>query len=672
MKKAIGGRGKSSYITGDPAPPSTTDPAYKRWEQDDQCVFTWLVQNIESNLVSTISKHPTSKDVWDSLALTYGSGTDSLQVFDLHRRANTIKQGEGTLEEIWAKMQEIWISIDRKEPNPMECPKDIETYNRIIHTQKVYQFLMALSDKYEPVKKEILKKDLLPSVETAYAMVHRETARDLIFQPVVFEDSRDTSSDIGFGLAARDRVQKGYKGKGARQTEEDRSKMVCSHCGMKKHTKESCFQLVGYPDWWDDTKRTKLPNHARNQGGSIAATMTADRATNAEVSTGTGNFGAAWREARSEGNIAEANARAAATRACEGNEAEKKEYLGPSIKPNYTWTFFGKNNSKKNAQLPSNCGKSEKTPILCTKKFQVLDDVSIACTVPDLITGNTGQWIFDCGATDTMTFDISDIDIRTGEIIGCGTERRGLYYVDEIAPKGVAMLTHGPEVLATSVYLINRLPTKALNLQTPLQALSTQAQIPMALTLKPRVFGCSVFVHLPKTNHHKFSPCAVKCVFIGYGVHQKGYRCYDPKSRHMFTTMNCDFLENEYFFHHLTSQGESMGTSDSLSWLTMPDSVPIPETGPTDEVNNTAEISSDTVQSTVVGDHASETFPRLTPEVRASNDISNSSSFLEDNTTDNGENVVSKETGTEDVLDSECLENSADTESQPELSRLHF
>ncbi|KAH6770069.1 cotton fiber protein [Perilla frutescens var. hirtella] len=65
---------------------------------------------------------------------------------------------------------------------------------------------------------------------------------------------------------------------------------------------------------------------------------------------------------------------------------------------------------------------------------------------------------------DTMTFDVSDIvkhtaprkshvqtanrelapDIRMEEIIGRGTERRGLYYVDEIAPKGVAMLTHGP------------------------------------------------------------------------------------------------------------------------------------------------------------------------------------------------------------------------------------
>lgn len=194
MKKAIGGRGKSQYITGDPSPPPTSDPAYKRWEQDDQCVFTWLVQNIEPHLINAVSKHPTSKSVWDSLALTYGSGTDSLQVFDLHRKANTIKQGDHTLEEIWAKLQDIWLTIDRKEPNPMECSKDIETYNRIIQTQRLYQFLVALDDRYEPVKKEILKREPLPSVETAYGMIRRETARDRILRPAITGENGDTSS----------------------------------------------------------------------------------------------------------------------------------------------------------------------------------------------------------------------------------------------------------------------------------------------------------------------------------------------------------------------------------------------------------------------------------------------------------------------------------------------
>ncbi|KAJ0589411.1 putative RNA-directed DNA polymerase [Helianthus annuus] len=124
-----------------------------------------------------------------------------------------------------------------------------------------------------------------------------------------------------------------------------------------------------------------------------------------------------------------------------------------------------------------------------------------------------------------------------------------------------------PEALATANYLISRLPTKALNLKTPLQALSEFTKLPPALTLPPRVFGCTVFVHVPKMDRGKLGPCAEKCVFVGYGVNQKGYRCYNPKRRHMYTTMNCDFLETEFFYtSQLSDQGEKEH-NDTLSWL---------------------------------------------------------------------------------------------------------
>ncbi|KAK9053426.1 hypothetical protein SSX86_030060 [Deinandra increscens subsp. villosa] len=123
-----------------------------------------------------------------------------------------------------------------------------------------------------------------------------------------------------------------------------------------------------------------------------------------------------------------------------------------------------------------------------------------------------------------------------------------------------------PEALATATYLINRLPTKALNLKTPLQTLSEFTKISPALTLQPRIFGCSVFVHIPKIDRTKLDPCAEKCVLVGYGINQKGYRCYSPRKRHIYTTMICDFLENEFFYKSQHS-GENEKNEDTLSWL---------------------------------------------------------------------------------------------------------
>lgn len=130
-----------------------------------------------------------------------------------------------------------------------------------------------------------------------------------------------------------------------------------------------------------------------------------------------------------------------------------------------------------------------------------------------------------------------------------------------------------PEAVATSVFLLNRLPTKILNMKTPLDVLSNQTNIPAPLNLSPKVFGCSVYVHIHKHERTKLSPCAKKCVFVGYGINQKGYRCFDPSSRKIITTMNCNFLESEFFYTtHLGRQGEnsditSSSDLDNLSWL---------------------------------------------------------------------------------------------------------
>jgi IS30 family transposase len=54
------------------------------------------------------------------------------------------------------------------------------------------------------------------------------------------------------------------------------------------------------------------------------------------------------------------------------------------------------------------------------------------------------------------------------------------------------------DVVATTVHLLNRMPSKVLNFQTPLQVLSTHVSLPSVLMISPRVFGCVAFVHLHK------------------------------------------------------------------------------------------------------------------------------------------------------------------------------
>lgn len=41
-----------------------------------------------------------------------------------------------------------------------------------------------------------------------------------------------------------------------REGKPDKSHLTCSHCKRKGHTKDQCFQLLGYPDWWEGKRVT--------------------------------------------------------------------------------------------------------------------------------------------------------------------------------------------------------------------------------------------------------------------------------------------------------------------------------------------------------------------------------------------------------------------------------
>ena len=173
---------------------------------------------------------------------------DPFQVSDLHRQAYNMKQGNMSLESLWNKFQSLWISIDERDPNPMDTLSTIEKYNKITQRHRLYQFLWALDDRYDAIKREILNRDPLPTVRSAYASVRRESANERVLKPA--GDSRETG--IGVGLAAIDRSRPPPP---KLHSNPDKSKLTCSHCGGKRHTVENCFHLHGFPDWWEETKK---------------------------------------------------------------------------------------------------------------------------------------------------------------------------------------------------------------------------------------------------------------------------------------------------------------------------------------------------------------------------------------------------------------------------------
>ena len=78
------------------------------------------------------------------------------------------------------------------------------------------------------------------------------------------------------------------------------------------------------------------------------------------------------------------------------------------------------------------------------------------------------------------------------------------------------------EAARTMVYVQNHTPHKVLKNKTPEEDLSSKK--PKVSHL--RIFGCLVYIHIPKEKRTKLDPSGKKGIFVGYFESLKAYRIY--------------------------------------------------------------------------------------------------------------------------------------------------
>ncbi|WKA06926.1 hypothetical protein VitviT2T_024803 [Vitis vinifera] len=166
------------------------------------------------------------------------------------------------------------------------------------------------------------------------------------------------------------------------------------------------------------------------------------------------------------------------------------------------------------------------------------------------------------------------------------------------------------EVVLTTTYLINRMPSRILQFKTLCQILlATYPSARIISSIPIKVFGCTAFVHIHKSQRSKLDPTATKCIFLGYSPNQKGYKCYSPTTKKFYTSMDVTFFENQPFYPKTAIQGDNWSTDEFQFWETeisttspLSSSLP-PQTDTTLSVpeNNSLDVPFVTPESTTQG-----------------------------------------------------------------------
>jgi transposase InsO family protein len=88
------------------------------------------------------------------------------------------------------------------------------------------------------------------------------------------------------------------------------------------------------------------------------------------------------------------------------------------------------------------------------------------------------------------------------------------------------------EAVNTTVYVLNRCPTKSVDGMTPFEAWHERKPVVHHL----RTFGCIVYVRNTMPHLKKLEDRGHKMIFVSYESGSKAYRAYDPTTKHVRVT----------------------------------------------------------------------------------------------------------------------------------------
>lgn len=119
---------------------------------------------------------------------------------------------------------------------------------------------------------------------------------------------------------------------------------------------------------------------------------------------------------------------------------------------------------------------------------------------------------------------------------------------------GLALLAHASmplkfwdEAFLAACYLINCLPSKVIQFDTPLERLFKQ--VPDYKSLP--TFGCACWPNLRPYNSHKLQFRSKQCVFLGFSNLHKGFKCLDVSTGRVYVSRDVTFDEQVFPFANL-------------------------------------------------------------------------------------------------------------------------
>lgn len=255
----IGARGKVGYLTGAKTQPAPTSAEYEGWVTDNEKVKSWLIDSMEQSFMNRYIRLPTAKDVWDAVAKTFYDDSDETRIFELNKKCFGAKQNGRSLPVYYNELVSMFQEIDQRTASQADTVEGVVLMTSSMARMRVHMFLCGLDSEYDQVRGEILRKEPKYDLEQSYAYVRKVQSERQVMghstESSALATQRRQGPPPGFSnpsnKAGSSIVQRPFNKAGSSTT------YSCTHCGETGHIKNRCYEIVGYPEWWDFSKKPR-------------------------------------------------------------------------------------------------------------------------------------------------------------------------------------------------------------------------------------------------------------------------------------------------------------------------------------------------------------------------------------------------------------------------------
>ncbi|XP_070045652.1 uncharacterized protein [Nicotiana tomentosiformis] len=149
------------------------------WDRYNAIVKSLLRHNVSLDLLSGVLFRSSARVIWEDLRERFDK-VNSSRMYYLDKEIFTLTQGTSSVSAYYSKLKDLWDEYDSIIPTPpCDCEKS-KKYLAHLQYQRLWQFLMGLTDGYSQAWSQILMKNKAPSVNQSYAMILQDENQKMV------------------------------------------------------------------------------------------------------------------------------------------------------------------------------------------------------------------------------------------------------------------------------------------------------------------------------------------------------------------------------------------------------------------------------------------------------------------------------------------------------------